>query len=1054
MQLGEHLFSEKDYELYEAIYKTEIVFVVDFNGTIKHASPAAEEKFLYEPKGMLGVSIFNAISENQLFGIKKFLAAIAADEKPENEIEITIPIKSRTGVELFGKVRAIIFLDKKKNEKLILLKVTDISELYHAQNELKKAFEEIKSHKNQLQAILDNSVSMICAFDSDGKFIQVSKSCESLLGYKPYELIGKKFDEFLFEEDLQNTKLVEQDLRNGKKNNNLTNRYKRKDGTLITLEWIGSWNESENVLYSIASDASEKNKAKKERNLLLECAALLSNSKSDLNDTLNRLARLIAVNLNADRCHIILPQGSTENLQEKGGWVNPENKLKQKSPPLVEVAKQLRVGENFDYNTIILPTKKADNDLHFLSIPISLNNTVGVIILGSPNTQALKGWEKDMGFIKILANQISSDLKRTQIDRELKNFFDLTPEILCIFSKTGDIRKINNAIEPVLGYSRKEALNLNLYNLIAKENKLVVLRELVAIRQGKQVETFEAQFICKSGEIKWLLLTIFHQSSDEVFYVTANDISDKKEQEQAVKKAAERYENILENNPSGILTINRDYFITSANSSLASFLRVPQKTLIGANLCKLYSSFDDSPFYLALEESFNDSSSIKFESFFEPLNLWLEITAYPMDDELTILVREITDRKLQEKLLLIETQVLERNLGQTYNLKETLDYLLLEVEKLFKGLKCSILKFDSRENGLVHLSAPSLPEGYVKNIGVIQVADNMGSCGTAAYKKELVIVSDIENDPKWIPAKPLAKEHNLKSCWSFPIYGNNEVWATFANYYEEKKEPKEVEIKILQQVANLVKMLFESHFAKEEQEKLNAAILQKNEDLEQFSFVTSHNLRSPLSNLMGLLSLYNHENPADEFNKTIIESLTESAEHLNQILTEVSEVLLVKNNPEETNKKLIIVEDLFKRVCESIKKDIELAGAQIKVSSSLNGVLLISPRVLNSLFLNLLTNSLRYKKEHENLLISVDLKLEETTLHIVFSDNGKGIDLEKYGDRIFGLYQRFSNHKESRGVGLYLVKTQLEAIGGKISVESKINEGTTFKIKIPLDFKK
>jgi len=104
------------------------------------------------------------------------------------------------------------------------------------------------------------------------------------------------------------------------------------------------------------------------------------------------------------------------------------------------------------------------------------------------------------------------------------------------------------------------------------------------------------------------------------------------------------------------------------------------------------------------------------------------------------------------------------------------------------------------------------------------------------------------------------------------------------------------------------------------------------------------------------------------------------------------------------------------------------------------------PAYLESILLNLVTNAIKYSDEKKEIKISFDVSDVDDYLILHVSDNGVGIDMERYGGSIFGLYKTFHGHEDSRGVGLYITKNQIETMGGKIEVESKPNVGTTFKV--------
>lgn len=107
-----------------------------------------------------------------------------------------------------------------------------------------------------------------------------------------------------------------------------------------------------------------------------------------------------------------------------------------------------------------------------------------------------------------------------------------------------------------------------------------------------------------------------------------------------------------------------------------------------------------------------------------------------------------------------------------------------------------------------------------------------------------------------------------------------------------------------------------------------------------------------------------------------------------------------------------------------------------------------NPNYLESIFLNLITNSIKYRKRGIPPVITITSKLVEDKIQLTFSDNGLGFDLDKVGDKIFGFQQTFNNKEDSQGIGLYLVYNHVKALGGTIDVESSLNVGTTFRINL------
>lgn len=230
-----------------------------------------------------------------------------------------------------------------------------------------------------------------------------------------------------------------------------------------------------------------------------------------------------------------------------------------------------------------------------------------------------------------------------------------------------------------------------------------------------------------------------------------------------------------------------------------------------------------------------------------------------------------------------------------------------------------------------------------------------------------------------------------------------------------------------------------------EKEQLIRELTQNNKDLKQFSYITSHNLRAPLSNLTGLLNLM-HEIPVenDEL-REIINGFSTSTNLLNETINDLVKVVIIKDNP-SINKEEVLIKDVFENVFNQLSYLISLHKPILKIELEKVTILNINKAYLESILLNLFTNAIKYRSAKRTLRIFVSSKEIGDQILLVFKDNGIGIDLERNGDKIFGLYQRFHNYSDSKGLGLYLVKSQVESMGGTISVESEVDKGTTFTI--------
>lgn len=234
--------------------------------------------------------------------------------------------------------------------------------------------------------------------------------------------------------------------------------------------------------------------------------------------------------------------------------------------------------------------------------------------------------------------------------------------------------------------------------------------------------------------------------------------------------------------------------------------------------------------------------------------------------------------------------------------------------------------------------------------------------------------------------------------------------------------------------------------AEEERDQLIEDLTSRNQDLNQFAYITSHNLRAPLSNLIGLIDILNYD-LLDEYNKTIVDMFKDSAQKLNETIYDLTQMLSIKSNK---NVKIepVSVSRIFKKVCNSFTKQIHTMGIYIHTDFQCE-MIPFNKSYLESVLMNLMSNAVKYCSENRALRIEVTTFPDKNgNIIMTFKDNGMGIDLLKHKDRIFGLNERFHSHVNGSGVGLFITKTQITSLGGEISVESEVDKGSTFRVTI------
>jgi signal transduction histidine kinase len=226
----------------------------------------------------------------------------------------------------------------------------------------------------------------------------------------------------------------------------------------------------------------------------------------------------------------------------------------------------------------------------------------------------------------------------------------------------------------------------------------------------------------------------------------------------------------------------------------------------------------------------------------------------------------------------------------------------------------------------------------------------------------------------------------------------------------------------------------------------NVELTEHNNRLEQFAFIVSHNLRAPMSRIVGLSSILEFTKDVNEVSE-IVSMMLKSTHDLDQIIKDLTLILGIQKMDVHALERLKL-DNVLNKVIRTLDQGIKESNATISIDfSKVNVVKSLSPYI-ESIFYNLLSNAIKYKHPERRPTISIVSALQGDFVRVDFVDNGLGLDLENVGDGLFNLYKRFHSHVEGKGMGLYLVKTQLAALGGKIEIKSKEGEGTVFSVFI------
>lgn len=229
---------------------------------------------------------------------------------------------------------------------------------------------------------------------------------------------------------------------------------------------------------------------------------------------------------------------------------------------------------------------------------------------------------------------------------------------------------------------------------------------------------------------------------------------------------------------------------------------------------------------------------------------------------------------------------------------------------------------------------------------------------------------------------------------------------------------------------------------------MNTELSERNEELRQFAQLASHNLRAPVSNMIGLLDLYDTKAEAPPLNRKVIKSISKAVKNLSATLEEMHSVLRMRADRSHRFG-MINLPEILKKTCTVLADEINSSEIDITTDFRTEEIRYVRAHVEN-FFFNLVSNAIKYRSPNRPAELLISARTDGDEAELIFADNGIGIDLERHGKDIFGMYKRFHNHPDSRGIGLYLVHAQLKSMGGSIRPESKSGEGTTFFLRLKL----
>jgi signal transduction histidine kinase len=229
-------------------------------------------------------------------------------------------------------------------------------------------------------------------------------------------------------------------------------------------------------------------------------------------------------------------------------------------------------------------------------------------------------------------------------------------------------------------------------------------------------------------------------------------------------------------------------------------------------------------------------------------------------------------------------------------------------------------------------------------------------------------------------------------------------------------------------------------------------LLRQNKALEQFTYIISHNLRAPVANISGLSGLLNSEEMEPDESRLLLKALSTSIQRIDEVILDLNYIIQVKQHLHE-QMEMVSLSKMISDIRDTFKGIISAENIEFRCDFTEVDDFVTLKSYIGSILYNLVSNSIKYCRPGVPLVIELKSELTANRVKIRHQDNGKGIDLQVNRNKVFGLYNRFDTSVEGKGMGLFMIKTQAEALGGKVTIESVPGNGAVFVLDLPL-FKK
>nr|WP_225986600.1 PAS domain S-box protein [Rufibacter sp. LB8] len=600
----------------------------------------------------------------------------------------------------------------------------------------------------------------------------------------------------------------------------------------------------------------------------------------------------------------------------------------------------------------------------------------------------------------------SSSFKLEETERRFQALFENNPDVIIIEKEDGTILDANPSFLQVFGLASKaEVIGQHVSAYLPASVVPLCLAKLQEAFTGKTVN-YEIAIPNKTGEqvLHITKIPVVIEGKVSAVHTMVKDITEAVVAQRIINQQTEKLRNVLE-------SITDAYFLLDAkgnylfiNKECDRMLGLNREERLGQNLWEAYPEAVGGQFWENYHQAVNTGAAGYFEEYYPPQKKWLGVKMFPSTDGLSVYFTDVSERVAAQ---------------------QELEKLSLVASKTTNGVVIT----DSNgytewvNEGFTRMTGYTLEDLTGQKPGKLLQGEDTNPETVAVIREKLAqaipfnatLVNYRKNGERFWVSMDIA-----------PIFHENGKITRFIAIQKDITLRKENEQRQLEMTKDLYL---------------------QNRDLQQFTYIVSHNLRAPVANAMGLADLLTKIDKDSVNFDVSLANLKKSVFKLDTVLRDLNMILSIRDNREVLEKETVDLADVCKQALLNYEEALAQCQGQVEYDIQPGISLYANRAYLYSIFYNLFSNAIKYRQESEQLKIKI--RVFGTTEHgtvITFSDNGTGFDMKKAGPDVFRLYKRFHRNKKGRGIGLFLVKTHVETMNGRIEVSSSPNKGAHFII--------